>query len=76
MSAEIQLKKIRLAEIWAAFFPSQPNFSKKIRLMGLLRGASKQKHRNVCTVYVILLGPQNNAVTASIISKAQYAFVT
>ena len=28
MSAEIQPKKIRLAEIWAVFFPSQPNFTK------------------------------------------------
>jgi len=35
MSDEIQ-PKIRLAEIWAVFFPSQPNFSKKFGLGGLL----------------------------------------
>ena len=29
-------KKIRLAENWAAFFKSQPNFAKKIRLRGLV----------------------------------------
>ena len=28
MSAEIQPKKIRLAEIWAVFFPSKPNLKK------------------------------------------------
>jgi len=32
MSAEIQPKKIRLAEIWDVFFPSQPNFKKKFSL--------------------------------------------
>jgi len=32
MSAEIQPKKIRLAEISAVFFPSQPNFSKQCGL--------------------------------------------
>ena len=37
MSAEIQPKKIRLAENWAEFFKSQPNFArKKNRLRGLL----------------------------------------